>query len=185
MSRSTIFGRVYTRESISYHAPVFAYSFPQVITKDICNQYRKSFPQSNTSNVHAWHSDWNTHTTTDVFDPLIKLTIDTCNHISEDVFESPITYPYHYVIDNLWLTMYERSDYTQKHNHFPSEFSACYYVDVNDNSSPILFGYDHELSIQPENGMLLIWLSIIPHEVESTESQRTCICMNIGKEKIV
>ena len=58
---------------------VFTYSFPQVITKKTCKEYRKSFPQSNTSNVNAWHSDYLTHETTDVFDPLIKTVINACN----------------------------------------------------------------------------------------------------------
>lgn len=165
-------------DSVSYHAPIFTYSFPDVITKNACDEYRKSFPQSNTSNVHAWHSDYRTHERTDIFDPLIQIVIDRCNSISRDGFKSKIGSPYHYVVDNLWLAMYERNDYTIQHNHFPTTFSACYYVDVNDDSSPILFGHDSELSIQPENGMLLIWLGIIPHKVEFTESQRTCICMN-------
>ena len=68
--------------TVSYNSPIFTYSFPQLITKKTCKQYRKSFPQSNLSNVHAWHSDYLTHETTDVFDPLIKLTIDACHSIT-------------------------------------------------------------------------------------------------------
>ena len=75
--------------------------------------------------------------------------------------------------------MYEHNDYTIKHDHFPAIFSACYYVDVKDNCSPIIFGENDELSIQPENGMLLIWLGMIPHKVMPTKKKRTCICMNV------
>ena len=169
----------YMTDHVTISLPIFKYSFPQVITKKTCKQYRKSFPQSNNSNVHAWHSDYRTHETTDVFDPLIKLTIDTCNSISDDVFKSPIRLPYHYTVDNLWVAMYEHNDYTIKHDHFPAIFSACYYVDVKDNCSPIIFGENDELSIQPENGMLLVWLGIIPHKVMPTKKKRTCICMNV------
>jgi len=33
--------------------------------------------------------------------------------------------------------------------------------------------------------MLLIWLGMIPHRVMQTKGKRTCICMNIGMDKIV
>ena len=170
----------YMTDHVTISLPIFKYSFPQVITKKTCKQYRKSFPQSNNSNVQAWHSDYLTHEKTDVFAPLIKLTIDTCNSISDDVFKSPIRLPYHYSVDNLWVAMYEHNDYTMKHDHFPSVFSACYYVDVKDNCSPIVFiGSDKEISIQPKTGMLLIWNGTIPHMVAPTKKKRTCICMNI------
>ena len=69
---------------------VFTYSFPQVITKDTCKQYKKKFPKCNTSNVKAWHSDYRTHETTDVFDPLIKLTSQLCNEIGDEYFGTPV-----------------------------------------------------------------------------------------------
>ena len=159
---------------------VFTYSFPQVITKDTCKQYKKKFPKCNTSNVKAWHSGYRTHETTDVFDPLIKLTSQLCNEIGDEYFGTSVKDPYHYKCDNLWLAMYKKNDHTIIHNHFPSIFSSCYYVDVKDNCSPILFGEKGELSIQPKNGMLLIWMGMIPHKVMPTKKKRTCICMNFG-----
>ena len=165
---------------LSCNLPIFQYSFPQVITKKTCKEYRKSFPQSNTSNVNAWHSDYLTHETTDVFAPLIKLTIDTCNDITHEYYHTNLINGYHYVVNNLWVAMYEKNDYTIKHDHFMSLFSACYYVDVKDNCSPVVFiGSDKEISIQPKTGMLLIWNGTIPHKVEPTKKKRTCICMNI------
>ena len=175
---------------LSCDLPIFSYSFPQVITKKTCKEYRKSFPQSNTSNVQAWHSGYNTHKTTDVFDPLIDVTVDACNNISREWFNTPIVNPFFYSMDNLWLTMYDKGDYTKLHAHFPATFSACYYVDVQDKCSPITFGdhivpHKNALHIQPENGMLLVWIGMIPHKVAQTNSKRTCICMNVRLDKIV
>ena len=165
---------------ISINLPIFQYSFPQVITKKTCKEYRKSFPQSNTSNVNAWHSDYLTHETTDVFDPLIKIVINACNDITNEYYHTNLINGYHYTVNNLWLAMYKKNEYTQRHDHFLSLFSACYYVDVKDNSSPITFvGENDEINIQPENGMLLIWHGSIPHMVAPTKNKRTCICMNI------
>ena len=81
--------------------------------------------------------------------------------------------------------MYEQSDYTKIHTHFPASFAACYYVDVEDDCSPITFGAHDELSIQPKNGMLLVWLALLPHRVAPTKKKRTCICMNISMKKYV
>ena len=159
--------------------PIFKYSFPQVITKKTCKEYRNSFPQSNTSNVQAWHSDYLTHETTDVFDPLINIVIHACNNITKEYYHTNLINGYHYIVNNLWLAMYDKNEHTRKHDHFLSLFSACYYVDVKDNCSPIIFGENDELSIQPENGMLLVWLGMIPHKVMPTKKKRTCICMNI------
>ena len=172
----------YMINTISYDVPIFSYSFPQVITKKTCKEYRKSFPQSNTSNVQAWHSGYHTHETTDVFDPLIKIVINTCNDIGRYHFNAPISKPYHYIVNNLWLAMYGHNNYTKLHAHFPSTFAACYYVDVKDDCSPIIFGKNDDVSIQPENGMLLIWLGMIPHKVMPTKTERTCICMNISMQ---
>ena len=173
------------REAVNLILPLHKYSFPQLITKETCSEYRKSFPQSNQSNVYAWHSDYNTHTTTNVFDPLIDVTLNKCNDISKEFFNVILT-DVSYTVKDLWVAMYEKNDHTLIHHHFPHTFGACYYVDVNDNSSPITFGVNNDtVSIQPENGMLLIWNGIIPHKVAPTEKERTCICMNIGMEKIV
>ncbi len=163
--------------------PIFEYSFPQLITMEVCHEYRKSFPQSNTTNVHAWHSDYYTHKRTDSFKPVIDACLNACNDISSLYFRALVANEWKYIIDHLWLAMYEQSDYTSIHAHFPSTFAACYYVDVEDDCSPITFGMNDELSIQPKNGMLLIWMGIIPHKVEPTNKKRTCICMNVSMKK--
>lgn len=165
--------------------PIFQYSFPQLITMETCREYRKSFPQSNQSNVFAWHSGYNTHKTTDVFNQVMNTTLASCNDMSEEYFKALPVGHFKLIIDSLWLAMYEKSDYTAIHTHFPSSFAACYYVDVEDDCSPITFGAHDELSIQPENGMLLVWLALLPHRVAPTKKKRTCICMNISMKKYV
>ena len=163
--------------------PVFEYSFPQLITMETCNEYRKSFPQSNTSNVHAWHSGFYSHKDTDVFKPLIDTTINKCYDITYNHFGIDIqSFNDHFFISNLWVAMYEKNDRTLIHHHFPYHFAACYYVDVEDDCSPITFGDHNGINIQPDNGMLLIWNGIVPHMVAPTNKKRTCICMNVSMQ---
>ena len=171
------------REAVNLALPIHKYSFPQLITKEICSEYRKSFPQSNQSNVYAWHSKYNTHTTTNAFDPLIDVTLNKCNDITGEFYNIALANE-RFIVKDLWVAMYEKNDHTILHHHFPCQYAACYYVDVEDDCSPITFGFgDQALSIQPENGMLLVWLGLIPHKVAPTNKKRTCICMNITVSK--
>ena len=69
--------------------------------------------------------------------------------------------------------------------------SACtYYVDVEPGCSPIVFesqkndginGDNKPLTIQPQNGMLLLWPALLHHEVPPTETKRMVVAMNIDK----
>ena len=162
--------------------PIYQYSFPQLITMETCREYRKSFPQSNNTNVFAWHTGYNAHKTTDVFNQVMNTTLASCSEMSQAYFKALPEGKYKYVVENLWLAMYEKSDYTKIHTHFPAPFAACYYVEVEDDCSPITFGAagTEHVSIQPENGMLLVWLGLLPHQVAPTNKKRTCICMNIN-----
>jgi len=173
------------REGVSLIIPIHKYSFPQLITKQVCKDYKNSFPQSNTSNVQAWHSDYYSHKKTDVFNPLIDITLNKCYDVCKQWYSCVLT-DASFIVKNLWVAMYEKNDHTLLHHHFPYQFAACYYVDVEDDCSPITFGLgDQAISIQPENGMLLIWMGLIPHKVAPTNKKRICICMNIGMKENV
>lgn len=165
--------------------PIFQYSFPQLITMETCEQYRKSFPQSSTSSIQAWHTGYKTHKQTNAFNTLMDVTLAGCTDMSKAYFNILPAEKFRYVVEDLWLAMYQKSDYTKIHTHFPRPFAACYYVDVEDDCSPITYGANDELSIQPETGMLLIWLGSLPHRVAPTNKKRTCICMNINMNSSV
>ena len=179
----------YMIDTVPFNLPVFTHIVPEYkqlnkYLKQCIKDYRKSFPQSNTSNVQAWHSGYQTHANTNAFDPLIDIALDKCYCISRDSFNAPIVKPYYFVLNNMWIAMYQKNDWTKLHAHFPSVFSLCYYVDVKDDCSPITFiGENDEINIQPKNGMLLIWNGMIPHKVAPTKKKRTCICMNIMVSK--
>ena len=81
-------------------------------------------------------------------------------------------------------------EWTKRHCHYPSDFAVCYYVDVDPGCAPIIFEsvVDDEvnrnnkpLTIQPQNGMLLIWPAELQHEVPPTKGKRMCISMNVTK----
>tara|TARA_B100000131_G_scaffold141264_1_gene137484 strand:+ start:39 stop:665 length:627 start_codon:yes stop_codon:yes gene_type:complete len=154
--------------------------------KEVILEHRQNNPETYKSNVKAWHSSWITHQENPKFQPLVDLTLQACKFISAGYYECE-TY---YKVINMWAMMYEDTEWTKRHSHFPSDFAACYYVDVEQGSAPIIFesvvndGVNHNnqpLTIQPQNGMLAIWDAMLHHEVPPTKGKRMAISMNIDK----
>ena len=155
--------------------------------KQVILEHRQKFPETTKSNVKAWHSSWGTHNENPKFMPFVELVTGAVEFISQQYFN---TKSLTYNAINMWAMMYEESEYTKKHSHFPSEFSCVYYVDVEPGCAPVIFesvqkdgihDNNQPLTLQPENGMLAIWPAILHHEVPPTKGRRMCISMNIEK----
>ena len=157
--------------------------------KQVILEHRQQHPEDISSNVKAWHSSWITHHENPKFQPLIDRVISACQFISAGYYECGNQ---HYHILNLWAMMYEDTEWTKRHSHFPSDFAVCYYVDVEPGCAPIIFesvekdgihDNNQPLTLQPQNGMLAIWPAILHHEVPPTKGRRMCISMNIDKSE--
>ena len=158
--------------------------------KEVILEHRQQHPEDIKSNVKAWHSSWLTHEENPKFQPLVDRICGACKFISEGYFECQVT---EYSILNLWAMMYEDGEHTIRHSHFPSDFSAAYYVDVEPGCAPVLFEVPQKdgvndkcetLTLQPQNGMLAIWPAILHHEVPPTKGRRMCISANIDKRYV-
>ena len=155
--------------------------------KQMILEHRQKFPETTKSNVKAWHSSWVTHAENPKFQPLIDRVLDACKFISSGYYEcSDIEFH----VLNMWAMMYEDTEWTKRHSHFPSDFAMCYYVDVEPGGAPVIFesvqkdglnDNNQPLTLQPQNGMLAIWPAILHHEVPPTKGKRMCISMNIDK----
>ena len=128
------------------------------------------------SNVKAWHTNYLLHHTNRRFKPIIDISLNFCQTISTEYFN---TDDLNYKCINFWAMKYTKGNYALRHNHFPSDFSCVYYVDVKEGSSPIIFEDSHV--IYPKNGMLILFPGYINHDVPPTDSDRTVISMNISK----
>ena len=155
--------------------------------KQVILEHRQNNPESTKSNVKAWHSSWVTHEENPKFQPLIDRVLDACKFISAGYYECDNI---EYNVINMWAMMYEDTEWTKRHSHFPSDFAVCYYVDVEPGCAPIIFesvvkdgvnDNNQPLILQPQNGMLVIWPAILHHEVPPTKGRRMCISMNIEK----
>ena len=156
--------------------------------KQVILEHRQKFPETTKSNVKAWHSSWQTHDENPKFQPLVDRVVDACKVISEGYYEGGNDLEYHVI--NMWAMMYEDTEWTKKHSHFPSDFAVAYYVDVEPGCAPVIFesvqkdgvnDNNQPLTLQPQNGMLAIWPAILHHEVPPTKGRRMCISMNIDK----
>ena len=158
--------------------------------KQVILEHRQKFPETTKSNVKAWHSSWTTHLENPKFQPLIDRILDACKFISAGYYEGGNDLQYKVI--NMWAMMYEDTEWTKRHSHFPSDFAVAYYVDVEPGCAPVIFesmqkdgvnDNNQPLTLQPQNGMLAIWPAILHHEVPPTKGRRMCISMNIDKGK--
>ena len=137
--------------------------------KNIISEFRKKYPESDNSNVKAWHSHFDTHKK----EPKFNMLIDRIMDASRDFIRVKCTlYPL-----NFWVMEYEKGNHTLKHNHWPATLSGVYYIDVEENSSPIIF--ENNFTVKPKNGMLLLFPSIVNHEVPPSNGKRIVASINL------
>ena len=132
-----------------------------------------------------------THKENPKFNPLVQRVLNACEFLSTGYFQ---TQKLEFEVTNLWAMMYEDTEWTKRHSHYPSHFACCYYVDVEPGCAPLLFEvpqYDgvndkcETFTLQPQNGMLAIWPAILHHEVPPTKGKRMCISLNIDKKVLI
>jgi len=146
--------------------------------KQVIKEHRQLHPETNESNVKAWHSSWITHQENPKFQPIVDLVLNACEFISSGYFEQKMQFK----CFNMWAMEYERGEYAVRHSHYPSDFACAYYVDVEPGCAPIIF--EGTLEVHPENGMLVIFPAILHHEVPPTNARRTVISANIDKHYV-
>ena len=133
---------------------------------------KKEFPQGVESNVRAWRSHWFTHKLTKAFNPLVDIMTSCCNYVANQYYNDNQA---EFEPFNFWVMDYEDGDETLHHNHFPSHFSCVYYVEVDEGCAPLIV---EEETIQPENGMLVVFPGHLDHEVPTTKGRRMCASGN-------
>tara|TARA_X000000368_G_C22752736_1_gene589123 strand:- start:55 stop:639 length:585 start_codon:yes stop_codon:yes gene_type:complete len=145
-------------------------------------EHRQRYPNTTLSNVKAWHSDWETHKINPKFKPFVDLVTDACKYISINDWNQ---FNWFFEAEDMWVMTYEENNYAVPHDHIPYPWSCVYYVDVETGCSPIIFEKNspQSLTIQPKNGMLIIWDGELTHEVPPTNKKRMAISMNLKQLK--
>ena len=173
-NENLLINRSYVKQDLEVFYGVVP-NWEQLDVKGIIENYRKNNPQSNTSNVKAWHSGWDTHKRDPNFHPLIRL----CEQFCYNAFEgNGATFPAPLVLIDFWCMQYDKGEHAAQHQHWPSTLSVCYYADVGDGCSPLRFRDGSEIT--PQNGMIIAFHGMVTHEVPPTDSHRTCVAMNFA-----
>ena len=158
--------------------PIYQFNLDHDVDPDVIanyiRKYRSENPDSNSSNVLAWHSVYHTHKNTGIFDHLLKAietqVFELCLSL-DPAFDQLKIKP---VVDNCWAIMYKKGDHAEWHNHGTRNcYSTVYYADVGDDT-PIVFEdtWGDNLEIKPTKGMLLVFPSMASHMVPQLSSDR-------------
>lgn len=163
--------------TVPRNAQVFVFDLNnQINHNQIVNSvlsFKDRYPDSNTSNVIAWHTDYFAHKHTTDFDQLI-IAVEDCvrTALNDNDFNVSVV--------QCWASIYNKGEGTALHDHSDRLYSAVYYAEAASNASPLKF--EGGLIINPEPGMLVCFPSWLKHEVPAMRysSRRISIAFNIN-----
>ena len=151
------------------------------LAREGIEELRLTHPDSPLSNVKAeYMTPWRSHLLTAKFQPLIEVVLQVgqeAGKLLNSESEKPIPAM---LISECWGIIYEKSSYTQPHNHFPSDLACAIYLEAHDNSAPIIFSGKYP--VQPKSNMLVMFPGILTHEVPATEGRRVVVVMNLHQQ---
>lgn len=83
--------------------------------------------------------------------------------------------------EECWGAAYGKDEFTQEHTHWPATWSWCYYLQVPEGSSPLVFS-EAGIMFEPKVGDLIVFDSSVKHSVPpcQCEEKRIMIAGNIG-----
>lgn len=141
--------------------------------KCIQEAYRIGDQQNQKTNVKAIMSSYTLGQETKQYNLLIN---QIFNFIKSDI---PPPEDTTYKLTNFWFNIYKEGHYTIPHHHLPCNISFVYYLQTNNDSSPLIFeGCD--FTIDPFDDLLVVFQSHLIHSVpEHVGKDRISISGNI------
>ena len=191
-----------------FSTPVWASKIAdhQIINKQILSYIldlqKKDSTGLKKSNFNGWHShDFNlSEDSPKDFTQSIKPNINQAlKDMNWDLEKQEVK------ITSMWAIINEHGAFNQRHHHGNSDLSAAYYVTAKENCGDIVFYdprpapvYRHPIakspnilnasvnSVQPEEGLLVLFPSYLEHSVNpnNSSSKRIVISFNLSLEKI-
>ena len=148
----------------------------EINLKEYILNYEKKYSKRLDTNVKAWRSGWQIHKNDQIFKKVADLISTFCGDISEIHYNLRLNFD----TTHLWAMHYREGEEAIWHDHWPSDFSGTYYIDVDEDSSPIVF--EGGIEVKPKNGMIIIFPSTLKHKVPPTKKERIAIGFNLDKE---
>ena len=141
----------------------------------IQEEYEKD-PRPRQSNVSAhFVSSYLGHRQNPGFAPLIELALDCVGGAVRATYGTPTKFQ----CVNCWGALYRAGDSARWHHHFPFDFAAVCYLQVDAGAAPIVF--EEHLELHPAPGSLIVFSGLLVHHVPPTNGNRTVVGMNINR----
>src|SRR5476651_2256928 len=158
---------------------------PQLaLARQAIDELRLSHPESTPSNVQSvYMSPWNSHDLNAKLKPLCDSVVTIAQMMAQTamgVWFSAMQIEL--FVSNCWGIIYEDSDYTKPHNHFPAEFACAIYLEADERCAPIILS--RTVKVQPKPGSMILFPGIIKHEVPPNKGRRVVISMNLMKRPV-
>jgi len=160
---------------MSYVDPVL------LLAREAIDDLRISHPDSPESNVKAnYMSPWKSHLLNEKMLPLCQEVIKLAKEVSKSHWNTDLeALNIDFMIADCWGVIYENTDKTIAHTHYPSDFAAVMYLEADENCAPIVF--ERKLVVQPKPKTLVMFPGTMLHEVPENHGHRVVVAMNLNK----
>ena len=166
--------------------PVFWCSlnhFPEELrlAREAIDDVRAVHPDSTPSNVQAvYMSPWKSNLISPKFNPVIDTVGAIAKRVSREFLRADLpALNMDLKATDCWGVIYEHSDQTLLHHHFPSDLVAVLYLEANENCAPIVFA--NSIMVKPVPGTLVIFPGILEHHVPENFDKRVIVAINYQK----
>ncbi|MEY2599783.1 MAG: hypothetical protein RLZZ142_2042 [Verrucomicrobiota bacterium] len=151
------------------------------LAREAIDELRAIDPTPIASNVRSTYvSPWDSHARTPKFQPLCDLILAIGRYVSQTFLSSNLAaINLDLFVKDCWGMVYETSDHTIRHNHYPAELSCAIYLEADPDCAPICF--DNGFQIQPTRNLLVMFPGVLNHEVPATQGRRVVVSMNLFK----
>ena len=171
-------------QKVDKPCPVFTTTIPDYQRvneelKEYIKRHRHKYVGTKMSNLLTdWRSSFDMHIECPepIVEELLNFSLDVGKKLSS-YYQNDLQIPF--LVDNFWIAEYSKGNYARKHGHYPADWAGVYYIEVEENASPLRF--EDKLDVKPEEGMLVMFPGILDHRVKPTEGRRVCAAMNLHK----
>jgi hypothetical protein len=164
-----------------FHCHLGAVADQLILARQAIAELQQSHPESTPSNVRSvYMSPWKSHQLNAKFGPLTNTVRELAMRASKQFLVTDMAkLNLDLTVTDCWGAIYDESDHTLRHTHFPSDFVAVIYLEAGPNCAPIVF--DDHLAITPRPGWMMLFPGMLPHHVPENHDSRVIVAMNLLK----
>jgi hypothetical protein len=152
-----------------------------LLAREAIDELRASHPDSPESNVKSvYMSPWKSHLLNAKLLPLCASVVEIAKMAAPKAWSADFdALGLDLLVTHCWGAIYEQSDHTAPHNHFPADVSVVVYLEAEAGCAPLVFS--DRSAFQPRPATLVMFPGITVHSVPPTPGRRVVVAMNLFK----